>query len=103
MKLVYTSEDRLTIYHLKNLLEVQGIDCMVKNDSLSSVVGEIPILVAWPELWVIDSDMEDWAKELIIRSKKDVDYTKTWVCENCGEEHSSRFTECWNCQSIKAF
>ena len=103
MKRVYSSEDRLYIYHLKNLLEQEGIECAVKNDSLSAVVGEIPMLVAWPELWVIDSAMEDWAKDLIARSKKEVDQGETWVCENCGEEHSTRFTECWNCQDIKAF
>jgi len=103
LKQVYTSEDRLYIYHLKNLLEQEGIECAVKNDSLSSVVGEIPMLVAWPELWVIDSDMAAWAKELIARSKKAVDEGDTWVCKNCGEEHSAQFTECWNCQDIKAF
>ena len=100
MKRVYTAEDRLMIYHLKNVLEQQGIDCMVKNDSLSSVIGEIPFIVAWPELWVIDGDMEAWAKELIKRSLKDVIEGESWTCQQCGEEHSSQFTDCWNCQSI---
>ncbi len=103
MKKVYTSEDRLMIYHFKNLLEVEGIECAVKNDCLSSVVGELPMLVTWPELWVLDSDMEKWAKELIKRSQKDVESAENWTCKNCGEEHLASFTDCWNCQSIKAF
>ena len=103
MKQIHTAEERLTIYHLKNLLEQEGIECMVKNDGLSAVVGEIPMLVAWPELWVIDSDMEAWAKELIKRSQKEVENGDSWICENCGEEHSAQFSDCWNCQGIKAF
>jgi hypothetical protein len=99
MKQVYTSQDRLYIYHLKNLLEIQGIKCLVKNDGLSSIVGEIPVLTAWPELWVTDPDLENWAKEIIRRSKKDAVQGKTWVCEQCGEEHSAQFTDCWQCQS----
>ncbi len=101
--MLHTSEDRLYIYHLKNILEGQGIECMVKNDALSSVVGEIPILVAWPELWVIDSDMEAWAKEIIKRFETDTEQDEVWKCENCGEEHAAQFSDCWNCQNIKAF
>ena len=107
MKKVYTSEDRLMVYHLKNLLENQGIDCAVQNDGLSSVVGQIPTLIAWPELWVIDSDMEAWAKDIIKQSLKDAEELKqgdSWVCETCGEEHSAQFTECWQChQVVKPF
>jgi len=103
MKQVFTSDDRLMVYHLKNLLELQGIQCLIKNDSLSSVVGEVPMIVAWPELWVVDSDMATWAKEIIKQSCKEIEDAPGWVCENCGEEHSAQFTECWNCQNIKAF
>lgn len=103
MKQVYTSEDRLMVYHLKNLLEQEGIECMVKNDCLSAVVGEIPMLVAWPELWVIDSDMQAWAIELIKTSQKEAEQGEDWTCEYCGESHAAQFSDCWNCQNIKAF
>jgi len=39
---------------------------------------------------------EAWAKEK-------ADNGETWTCENCGEEHSAQFTDCWNCQNIKVF
>lgn len=91
------------VYHLKNLLEQEGIACMVKNDTLSAVVGEIPMLVAWPELWVIDSDMQLWAIELIKKSQKEAEQGEEWTCEHCGESHAAQFSDCWNCQNIKAF
>ena len=103
MKQVYTAENRLIVYHFKNLLEMENIKCIVKNDHLFSVVGEVPMMVAWPELWVVDSDMEKWARQIIKKSQNDIDAGEKWTCESCGEEHLSSFTDCWNCQSIKAF
>ncbi len=103
MKQVYTSVDRIFLFHLKNLLEAQGIECVIKNDNLSSLAGEIPMTIIWPELWVIDPLMEAKAIEIIQQSKDAPPSPSTWVCENCGEEHTSQFTECWNCQNIKAF
>jgi len=103
LKLVYTSEDLIFLHHLKNILNAEGIECLIKNDSLLSLAGEIPLTICWPELWVKDSLKEMWAKELIEEAKAPSDSNEDWVCESCGEKHSARFTDCWNCQSIKAF
>ena len=100
---VYTSEDLIYLYHIKNVLQAQGIETVIRNDRLSSLAGELPITVCWPELWLIDPLKELWAIELIEESRLDADTNKNWICKNCGEEHSSRFTDCWNCQRIKAF
>ena len=103
MKMVFTSEDTVYLHHLKNILQAKEIDCVIKNDRLGSLAGEIPMGLCWPELWVVDAMHEAWAKELIAESKSQSDEAHNWLCEGCGEEHSSRFTDCWNCQSVKAF
>ena len=103
MKLVYTTENQIYLYHLKNVLEAQGVDCVIKNDRLSSLAGEIPLTLCWPELWVLDSLKAKWAEEIIEESRSTEDKGSSWICENCGEEHSTQFTDCWNCHSIKAF
>ena len=103
MKMVFTSEDIVYLHHLKNILEGKEIECVIKNDRLATISGEIPMGVCWPELWVVDVMYEAWAKELIANSKNTDDAEKGWVCEACGEKHTSRFTDCWNCQNIKAF
>ena len=103
LKQVHTSEDRIYLYHLKNILEAQGIDCEIKNDRLSSLAGEIPMLTVWPELWVKDAMKEKWAKEIIHDYENNKNQGDNWTCENCGEEHGAQFKDCWNCQSIKAF
>jgi len=103
LKQVHTAEDRVYLYHLKNLLEAEGIDCLIKNDQLSSAVGELPMGEVWPELWVIDSLKMAWAKEIIADFEKSAVSGDKWVCANCGEEHASQFNDCWNCQAVKAF
>ena len=103
MKMVFTSEDIVYLHHLKNILEAKEISCVIKNDRLASISGEIPMGVCWPELWVIENIDEQWAKELIENSKNQTDDESNWICKNCGEEHSPRFTDCWNCQNTKAF
>ena len=103
MKMVFTSEDIVYLHHLRNVLEAKDIECIIKNDRLVSISGEIPMGVCWPELWVVSAMHECWANELIEESKQQSNIEDNWLCETCGEEHSSRFTDCWNCQSIKAF
>lgn len=104
MKLVYTSEDIVYLYHLKNILESAGIESIIKNDGLSSLAGEVPLTICWPELWVKDNLKIAYAKELIENAKTvSSEIESDWKCENCGEKHSAQFTDCWNCQNIKAF
>ena len=103
MKQVFTSQDTLHLYHLKNLLEAEGIECIVKNEKLSSLAGEIPMTSTWPELWVIDTINAIKATEIIKESKQPLIDHEQWICKNCGEEHSAQFIECWNCQNRKAF
>ena len=85
------------------MLEAQDIQCVIKNERLSSIAGEIPMVNVWPELWVKDAMKEKWAKEIISEFEKSMVDGETWICENCGEEHGAQFKDCWNCQSIKAF
>jgi len=103
LKLIHTSEDRVYLFHLKNILEAQDIECVIKNDRLSSLSGEIPMLTVWPELWVKDALKEKWAKEIITNFEKQGVEGVSWTCENCGETHGAQFKDCWNCQSSKAF
>ena len=52
MRKVHTAESIIEIAHLRNVLESAGIACEVRNDRLGGVVGEIPFVECWPELWV---------------------------------------------------
>ena len=42
MQRVYSSFNLLAVHHAKNVLETEGIRATVKNEHLSSAMGELP-------------------------------------------------------------
>lgn len=105
MELIHTTEDLISIHHAKNLLETAGLESVIKNHSLSGLTGEIPIQECWPQLWLVDESKMELAQKIIAEIKAPEVKGEIWVCENCGEKHSSQFSDCWNCngETTKAF
>ena len=98
MKKLYTAQNPLTISHLKNILESGGIKCVVKNQYLSSAVGELPPIECWPELWVADDGRYAEAREVVNRTLAPLrSVSKRWQCRKYGREVEGQFSECWNC------
>ncbi|MDH5391677.1 MAG: DUF2007 domain-containing protein [Gammaproteobacteria bacterium] len=98
MKKLYASADRLLVYHLQNALASEGINCVINNDMIYSLAGEVPVNEVWPELWLSDESQLKKARkilsELLIPLKC---RPGLWHCRQCGEQHESQFTECWQC------
>ena len=97
MKKLTTSPSLVTINHYKNLLESEGIACRIKNEHLGSIVGEMPFVEVWPELWVINDLDVDRARQLIDEDITAESPGTTWKCKRCGEENEGQFGACWNC------
>lgn len=95
---IFSADDRVRVYFLKNILEEQGIACTVKNDHSMSLAGEVPVVECWPELWLLDDDKYPVAKEVVddflVHPEEQ---GAEWVCQECGERHGAQFTACWNC------
>lgn len=82
----------------KSRLEQEGIACLLKNDDLVSVMGEVPMVDIYPELWVIDS--EAWPRAQLLLTawmKESAGSAAIWVCPNCQEQVEAGFSACWNC------
>ena len=59
MKRIYSSWNLAAVHHAKNLLEVEGIRARVRNEVISSGIGQLPPIECQIELWVInDADAE---------------------------------------------
>ena len=90
--------DGANIAMLKSLLEEVEIVCMIRNDYLSSAMGEIPFLETSPELWILND--EDYAKAREVletwRTTRIEDHD-SWTCAHCGEIIEGQFTSCWQC------
>jgi hypothetical protein len=100
MRKVYTNENRFFVANARNILESHGIDVFLKNEFVSSAVGEVSPFDSWGELWVTDDADYDKACKIIegALSKKNA---IEWVCSTCNEKNDASFEVCWQCQSEK--
>ena len=97
MRRVYVAESAIEIAHLRNLLETEGIGCEVRNDRLGGVIGEIPFVECWPELWVRETGQVLRARALIDAALHPADAGEPWNCPRCGERLEAQFSVCWRC------
>ena len=82
---------------LKDILEREGIACMIRNENLSIAQGEIPFSECSPELWVLDDEHYSKAKEIINGWRESLRTQSAWVCPTCKETIEGQFTSCWKC------
>ncbi len=96
MRLVHTSPNTAMEHHLRNVLQGVGIDCILKNEYLRMASGDLPPLECWTELWVVNDDQFDQARQYLETGP--VPETRApWPCPACGEKIEPQFTECWHC------
>ena len=97
---VHESESLLEIAHLRNVLECAGIACDVRNDRLGGVVGEIPFVECWPQLWVRRPGDALRARGLIEGALRPPAPAEAWTCPGCGECIEPPFAQCWRCGAL---
>jgi hypothetical protein len=98
MKRIYSSHDLIAVHHARNVLEAEGIRAVVKNELLSSAMGELPPAECQAELWVREIDAERAQKLLAGRAACDA---PPWRCGGCGEVCEPQFTQCWRCGTYR--
>jgi hypothetical protein len=82
---------------LKELLQREGVNCIIRNEQLFSALGEIPFLECSPELWVVDDEVWPRARALLDSWLNDESSGEAWQCPSCGEQLEGQFGACWNC------
>jgi hypothetical protein len=97
LKRVFSSFNLQIVHHAKNLLAAEGIRAVVKNEILSSAMGELPPAECQAELWVLHEKDAARAEE-ILHSRKDAG--PEWTC-GCGERLGAQFTQCWRCGAYR--
>ncbi len=98
MKKLTSSESIITINHYKNILTAEGIQSEIRNEYLGSVMGEIPFIETWPELWIVNALEFDRAQQIIEEVEAESP-TEPWKCLHCGEQNEGQFAVCWNCSN----
>jgi hypothetical protein len=98
LKRVFSSFDRIAAYHALNLLEAEGVRASIRNEMLSSAMGELPPAECQAEVWVEDADAPR-AQEVL---RMPAPAGPEWACAACGELSEAQFTQCWSCGALKA-
>ncbi len=94
---VFTAENRLQVFQIKELLEAAGIPCFVKNEYAIGGAGEIAPFDAWPEVWLADDAWQKRAQRVIDEFRQSNQARPSWVCKECGERNEGNFEICWQC------
>jgi len=102
MKRIFSSWNLAEVHHARNLLEVEGVRARVRNEMLSSGMGQLPTIECQIELWVLD-DADAERAERILRSGtvRPEERGRVWRCEGCGEVSEGQFTQCWRCGAFR--
>jgi hypothetical protein len=99
VKRVFSSYNLAGAHHARNLLEAEGIRSVVKNEMLSSAMGELPPAECQIEVWVLRG--EDAARaESVLRTSSSPRSGPAWNCA-CGETCEAQFTQCWRCGAYR--
>ena len=103
VKKIYSNNNIVLVWHVKNMLEQQGIEVETRNDRLYSVAGELPVTECMGEVWVVSALYYQTAERLVsemeLASLPEFD---AWVCHACHEKVDGTFAVCWNCQAAPA-
>jgi Putative prokaryotic signal transducing protein len=99
MKRVFSSFNAVLAHHTRNLLEAEGIETEVRNQMLSSAMGELPPAECQAEVWVLND--EDVPRALAALRRPAL-AGPAWTCAGCGEVSGPQFTQCWKCGAIRA-
>lgn len=96
VKRVASSYNLQLVHHWRNLLEAAGIRAVVRNEILSSAMGELPPAECQAEVWV--QNESDAARAAVILQNEVSG--PDWTC-SCGEALGAQFTQCWRCGAYR--
>ena len=98
MKRVFASYNLILAHHTRNLLEAAGIETEVRNQILSSAMGELPPAECQAEVWVLHERDVNRAEQVL---RRPVASGPAWDCTACGESCEAQFTQCWKCGAVR--
>jgi hypothetical protein len=100
MKRVFSSFSLVAAHHARNLLEVEGIRSVVRNEILSSAMGELPPAECQIEVWILRDVEAERAERVLHRDPAREE--SPWHCPACRESCEAQFTQCWRCGAYRA-
>ena len=97
-RLVYSADTLTQVALVRNVLAMAGIETEIRNEHLGSVVGELPPISVWPELWVCrERDIAAAERAVADYLTGETPAGPAWQCPSCGADNEPQFALCWQC------
>lgn len=97
MKLIFSHESSVIAGNIKNILDLERIEVVLKNEFASGGVGDLSAFDAWVEVWLVNDKDENKALN-IVKEATNSAQKPSWFCKHCKEENAGSFELCWQCQ-----
>lgn len=97
MKRLCNTPGRVEAYLLRDRLLHAGIAAHVFNEHASSIVGDVPVDVGAPQVWLDDDDDMVRARAVLVEWEAERARTGELTCPHCGEVSPATFDLCWKC------
>lgn len=98
---VFTSPNLIDAYKAKSLLDAQGLECVIANENVSFLAGEVPFAATWPQVDIINDADHEKAKTILQDMTPGEVIGEAWTCRTCTEVHEPQFEVCWKCGGEK--
>ena len=97
MKRVAVADTLAELGHYRDVLEQNGIGCVVRNQHLSGALGELAVPWTLPELCVMRDEDASRAQLLIAELRAPAEPGAPWRCRSCDTDNEGQFAVCWRC------
>jgi hypothetical protein len=99
LKKLYSAGSLPDAHLIRNLLEQAGIEALVLNENAQGGVGQLPVMDAYPQIWIANERDLTRAKEIVEAFEHMPAIRSNLRCGQCAEDNPSTFQLCWNCGS----
>ena len=79
MNIVFEHENKAILHSAKNLLELNGIECLVKNEHSATAGGNLGICNTAAELWVVNGADAEMALSIIDKEIMNAPSKPSWT------------------------
>ena len=108
LKKIYEADGPGDAHVLRGLLEVEGIDSVIRGDDMVPLQGgSLSYVEMTTSVWVLDDDPDRYARAVEIADEYaarrrvpaavEEESAGGWRCRSCGEIIEEQFTACWSC------
>jgi hypothetical protein len=81
---VFEDFDYMRVGQMQSILEANDIQTFLKNQFGFGGTGELPFVETVPQLFVLQEEDEERARQLIGDAARDVTEAEAWECKKCG-------------------